>query len=218
MKFHMLFHKLKHVWGTEERLWGIKDDPEGKLSGLSWVLLLEVLLCLLQPPQSAQQHASLHHRAGIGLRGRVSQVILHKHSDGKSPLICTPKDTSSYNSAVHETRTKRVTNLSLHVYNLLEYSPVCVRAPCVANRRRPTERRAAVLRAILYNAPSPSEVHSVLIVCLTLICWPNTLHQPHTHETEAPVFACGNQSLANVWFMNGETLLSLEWLNRHLVD
>lgn len=81
--------------------------------GLSWVVLLEVLLGLLQPPQSAQQHAPLHHRAGIGLRGHVSQVILHKHSDGKSPLICTPNDTLSHNSAVHDTRTKRVTHLSL---------------------------------------------------------------------------------------------------------
>lgn len=53
----------------------------------------------------------------------------------------------------------------------LKYSPVFVRAPPVSSRRKPTERRGAVLSLILYNLFLPDALQhliSVLIVYPTL--------------------------------------------------
>lgn len=68
----------------------IKDVICRGIKGVSRVVLLEVMLCFLQSPQSAQQHTSLHHGAGIGLGSHVRQVILHRQSDRKSRWTCTP--------------------------------------------------------------------------------------------------------------------------------
>lgn len=68
----------------------IKDVICRGMKGVSRVVLLEVMLCFLQSPQSAQQHTSLHHGAGIGLGSHVRQVILHRQPDGKSRWTCTP--------------------------------------------------------------------------------------------------------------------------------
>lgn len=85
----MSHRKLKYLgignsWDTFKN----KGWYAGILKGLSQAVLLEVLLCFLQSPQSAQQHTSLHHRAGIGLGSHVGQVIHHRQSD-KSCWTCT---------------------------------------------------------------------------------------------------------------------------------
>lgn len=53
-------------------------------------ILLEVVLCFLQPPQRSHQHTALHHRAGIGAWNLVRQGVHHWQSERESCRTCTP--------------------------------------------------------------------------------------------------------------------------------
>lgn len=48
---------------------------------MSWVDLLKVVLCIVQSPQSSQQHTSLYYTAGVGLERLVRLLVLHRQFD-----------------------------------------------------------------------------------------------------------------------------------------
>lgn len=150
------------VWALTEPRRALKDVKYSAIADIWQGILLEVALCFLQSPQRSHQHATFHHRAGIGPWNLVRQGVHHCQSERESCWTCTPCCINISNTKPGRVWFKK---------HGPKYPPVFARAPPVSSKRIPTERRGAVPSLILSDCVLclADPQLRLLIGCLNLI-------------------------------------------------